>query len=42
MLDGFRCQKVELTFMEHLVNLFPLKPDDIHLSDRTEHGLYCN
>lgn len=26
--------------MEHLVNLFPLKLDDIHLSDITEHGLF--
>lgn len=40
MLDRPRCQKLEITFMEHLVNLFPLKLDDIHLSDLTEHGLY--
>lgn len=42
MLDGLGCQKVEITFMEHLVNLFPLNLDDSHLSDITEHGLYCN
>ena len=28
--------------MEHLVNLFPLKLDDMHLSDVTEPGLYRN
>lgn len=28
--------------MEHLVKLFPVKFDDLHLSDITEHGLFCN
>lgn len=41
MLDRHGCQK-EITVMEHLVKLFPLKFDDLHLSDITEHGLYCD
>lgn len=36
------CQKVEITFMEHLVKLFPVKFDDLRLSDITEHGLFYN